>query len=31
MLSQGAGRMDEGVAGNGGGVERKRRVAVAGS
>ena len=31
MLSQGTRRMDEGVAGSGGGVERKGRVAVAGS
>ena len=29
LLSQGTRRMDEGVAGSGGGVERKGRVAVA--
>ena len=31
LLSQGTRRMDEGVAGSGGGVERKSRVAVAGA
>ena len=31
MLSQDTRGMDEGVAGSGGGVERKRRVGVAGA